>query len=57
MAQCEELEKEQTKALAVLKQKESQNSELIKDQKSKSQEIQTLSQTVTSLNDQLASKV
>ena len=57
IAQCEELEKKQTKVVAVMKEKESQNSDLIRDHKSKSQEIQTMSQTITSLNDQLASKV
>ena len=57
VVQCDELKNRQTKLQADLKEKESRNEELLRQQKSKSQEIQTLSQTIASVNGQLTSKV
>ena len=56
-AECNELKSRQTKLQTDLKVTESKNEELLKQQKMKSQEIQTLSQTIASVNDQLSSKV
>ena len=56
-AECNELKSRQTKLQTDLKVIESKNEELLKQQKMKSQEIQTLSQTIASVNDQLSSKV
>ena len=56
-AECNELKSRQTKLQTDLKVAESKNEELLKQQKMKSQEIQTLSQTIASVNDQLSSKV
>ena len=57
VAQQTELEKQKLKLENDIKNKDNQNIELTKEQKSKSQEIQKMTQNIKSLNDQLSSKV
>ena len=57
VAQYTELEKQKLKLENDIKNKDNQNIELTKEQKSKSQEIQKMTQNIKSLNDQLSSKV
>ena len=57
VAQHTELEKQKLKLENDIKNKDNQNIELTKEQKSKSQEIQKMTQNIKSLNDQLSSKV
>ena len=57
VAQYTELEKQKLTLENDLKNKDNQNIELTKEQKSRSQEIQKLTQNIKSLNDQLSSKV
>ena len=57
VAQYAELEKQKSKLESDLEDKNNQNIELTKEQKSKSQELQKMTQNIKSLSDQLSSKV
>ena len=57
LTQYQEMEKRQAKLNSDLKEKEAQNGELLREQKIKLQEIQTLSSSDRILKDQVSSKV